>query len=47
MNSYTGPPRIRYRAMNSGVMLIRIHRFFRLAAVGPFEGYCRLLSRLN
>ena len=47
MNSYTGPPRIRYRAMNSGVTLIRIHRFFRLAAVGPFEGYCRLLPRLN
>ena len=44
MNSYTGPPRIRYRAMNSGVTLTRMHRFLRLAAVGLLEGYGRFFS---
>ena len=47
MNSYTGPPRIRYRAVNSGVTLIRMHRFLRLVAVGLLEGYCRFLPHSN
>ena len=44
MNSYTGSPRIRYRAMNSGATLVRMHRFLRFAAVGQLEGYCRFFS---
>ena len=47
MNSYTGPPRIRYRAMHSGVTLIRMHRFIRLAVAGLLEGHCRFLTHMN
>ena len=47
MNSYTVPPRIRYRAMSPGVTLIRKHRFVRLAAFDLLEGDCRLLFHSN
>ena len=47
MNSYTGLPRIRYRAMSSGATLIHMYRFLRLVAVGLPGEYRRFLSHLS